>query len=226
MKLSVLIGTCDLYSPLWESFQICFDRYWKFNTQNLFIGETIRVPNYTNTKFETILQGKTVSAGMNNWGERMRQGIEACEEDYIFFILEDYFLDYTYSEEQMNDWLDAMKKYDMNRIQISGPLTPQFDVSDTEVGCPYNKYTLNSRYIISVQPSIWKKSFLLETLKSEYSPWDFEIKGSKLLIGTDHRTFADITVMDTRKYFNAVRIGFKKSVGWEKFRMKEKLKDF
>lgn len=220
MKLSVLIGTCDLYSPLWESFQICFDRYWKFNTKNLFVGETIKVPNITNTKFETILPGD------GEWGHRMRQGIEACEEDYIFFILEDYFLNYTYSENQMNDWLDAMKKYDMNRLQISGPLGPLFDVSDTEAGCPYNKFTLKSNYIISVQPSIWKKSFLLETLKSDYSAWDFEIKGSKLLIGTDHRTFADITIMDTRKYFNAVRRGFKKSVGWEEFRKSENLKDF
>ena len=48
--------------------------------------------------------------------------------------------------------------------------------------------------------------------------------GSSLLLNTEHKTFADVTM--PRTYFNAVRIGFNKSVGWEEFRIKEKLKDF
>ena len=218
MKLSVLIGTCDLYSPLWEPFQITFDRYWKFNTKNLFVGETVEVPNYTDTKFETIISGK------GKWGERIRKGIEVCEEEYIFFILEDYFLNYTYSEEQMNTWLVDMKKYDIDRLQISGPDVQRYDnVPD----CPYKRFT-NNEYLISVQPSIWKKSFLLETINPNYSPWQYEVTGSQVLAKSNikHNTFVDTTVTNTRKYFNAVRVGFKKSPGWEEFRIKEKLKDF
>jgi len=216
MKLSVLIGTCDAYEPLWEPFQITFDRYWKFPTQNLFVGETKVIPNYTDTKFDTIALGK------KSWGSRMRDGVIACKEEYIFFVLEDYFFNYSYDETQMNTWIEDMKKYDMNRLQVCGPPGEQ-RYMDKE-NCPYKIFQPNSRYIISVQPSIWKKSYLLEVLKDEYSPWDFELKGSALLLGTDHKTYADASIPTT--YFNAVRIGFKKSVGWEAFRDSEGLKDF
>lgn len=216
MNLSVLIGTCDKYSPLWESFQITFDRYWKFNTKNVFVGETKEIPFCTDTKFETVLSNKST------WGCRMIEGLELCDSDYIFFILDDYFFNYTYSEEQMNRWISDMEKYDMNRLQVCGPPGPQRHMEGD--GTPYKRFQPDSPYIISIQPSIWKKSYLLERLKCEYSPWDFEIKGSELLLNTDHKTFADDTIGTT--YFNAVRVGFKKSNGWEEFRISEGLKDF
>lgn len=218
MNLDVLIGSCDLYSPLWDNFQITFDRYWNFDTKNVIVSETKILEEITNTKFETILTTH------NKWGGRMREGIGKCDSDYIFFILEDYFFDYSYSKEQMETWVFDMEKYDINRLQISGPRGPQtYNIVENN---PYEKFSQTSEYLISIQPSIWRKSFLLETLKENYSPWDFEIIGSKLLLNTEHKTFADSTVTNTSKYFNAVRRGFKKSVGWENFRNKENLKDF
>ena len=102
MNLSVLIGTCDRYSPLWEPFQITFDRYWKFDSKNIFVGETIEIPKYTNTNFTTILSDK------KTWAGRMLEGIELCDSEYIFFILDDYFFDYVYTEENMSTWIKDM----------------------------------------------------------------------------------------------------------------------
>ncbi len=52
-------------------------------------------------------------------------------------------------------------------------------------------------YRISVGPSIWKKDSLLNSLKEEYSAWDFERIGSyseetksfRVLISTDYETY-------------------------------------
>jgi len=214
-NLSVLIGTCDAYRSLWENFSICFDKYWQHHTRNIFVGETISVPVCVNTKFETILCGKDIS-----WGRRMREGIEASE-DYIFFILDDYFFHYSYSEQQLNTYVADMELHKMNRLQISASGHQKY------VGAgnlKYDQIASHSKYLISMQPSIWRKGFLMDTLAPSYSPWDFEKKGTRRIRNKEKGTYIDRSVPSV--YFNAVRKGFKKSEGWEDFRKQQQLKDF
>jgi len=88
----------------------------------------------------------------------------------------------------------------------------------------YDQIVPNSNYLISMQPSIWRKEFLLNVLKPEYSPWDFELKGSRQIKNKETGIYIDRAVPTV--YFNAVRRGFIKTVGWEDFRKQQKLKDF
>lgn len=206
MNLTTLIGTCDSYSSLWEPFQITFNRYWKLNTENIFVGETVEVPHYTDTKFTTILSES------ETWGARMRKGIESCKTDYIFFILEDYFFNYSYTEKQLQDYLEICDKHNIDRLQIS-PSGHQL-YSEIEVDGVV-QFSNNSEYLISMQPSIWRKSFLYEVLLPEYSPWDFEIEGSHKMLKEKSNIFIDKKVPSV--YFNAVRKGKSKSPGWKEF---------
>ena len=43
-----------------------------------------------------------------------------------------------------------------------------------------HKMSPTSPWLTSVQPAIWRKSELLKFLKPEYTPWNFEVEGSKL----------------------------------------------
>ena len=96
---------------------------------------------------------------------------------------------------------------------------------------PYFHILDPSQYIISMQPSIWRKSFLQKALLKNYSLCDFDLTGSYVLNSTNnpftqtnHRVYTDEKA--PKRYFNAVRKGFVKSVGWEEFKEKEKLNDF
>lgn len=60
-----------------------------------------------------------------------------------------------------------------------------------------------------MQPSIWRKEFLLITLLSTFSPWDFELKGTELLKNKESNIFIDKLVKNV--YFHGVGKGFKKS---------------
>ena len=223
-NLSVLIGTCDAYCPLWKNFSICFNRYWKHRTRNIFVGETISVPSYGDTKFETILCDKD-----RPWGERMLAGIE-MSSDYIFFIVEDFFLSYSYLKQQLDMYVEDMKLHKMNRLQISrgGPPGQNY-VSVCNIN--YDRIADNSKYLISMQPSIWSREFLLRVLKPEYSPWDFEIEGSYQLRGKEKNTYIDRFYESFNVYFPAARSScygpdFRQEVGWEDFRKRHHLKDF
>lgn len=211
-NLTVLIGSCDAYSSIWKPFQICFDRYWKFDTKNYIVTEKLEVPNYTNTELITIKSEKST------WAKRMLDGISVANTEFIFFILEDYFFHYPYSYEKMSNWLMDMDKFEINRLQIS---PSEFQLYEEIENTPYHKLKTKSNYLISMQPSLWRKSFLMNVLKEEYSPWDFELKGSSLLKNKEHGIFIDRDIPNV--YFNAIRKGFKKSKGWDEFIKKEGL---
>lgn len=225
-SLTVLIGSCDSYQALWKNFQMCFDRYWTHNTNNIFVTEQKIVKNYTAKHFKSALSNK------NKWGARMLDGIAQCETKYIFFLLEDYFLHYEYQENQLEEYIDLMNLNNIDRLQISPSgfqsyiqcnyLKPKSNIPDNK----YLKFHKYSMYSISMQPSIWNKEYLKYVLSPEYSPWDFEITGSSKIAqdAHDHSIFLDSTIPNV--YFNAVRKGFIKSDNWDSFRTEHNLEDF
>ena len=112
-NLTVLIGSCDSYNVLWKNFQTCFDKYWDHNTDNIFVTEQKIVENFTKKHFRSVLSAK------NSWGARMLDGISECKTKYILFLLEDYFLDYKYSESQLEEYIDVINLNTIDRLQIS-----------------------------------------------------------------------------------------------------------
>lgn len=213
MNLSVLVGTCDKYYPLLEAFQICFNRSWELDTENFFLSETKDVPIITPTHFNTIfVQG--------NWGERVIKGLEEIQSDYVFFILDDYFFTYKFTHIQIQYYLNFCHTNRIDRLQISPSGHQKYSNESVE---NFNKFTITSPYLISMQPSIWSKAFLLEILEPEYSPWDFEIKGSNKLKGLDRKIFIDNSIPYT--YFNGVRKGMRKSPGWKEFFSAQNIKE-
>lgn len=225
-NITVVVGSCDAYNKLWKNFQICFDKYWDHQTNNIFITEQIPITNYTAKHFTPVLSNR------KNWGERMLEGIAQCETKYIFFILEDYFLHYKYSEEQLKEYIDLMDLNNIDRLQISPSdfqsyyncqyIKPNYTISDDK----YLRLEKHSLYSISMQPSIWNTNYLKYVLLPEYSPWEFEINGSQSISNDsrNHCIFVDSTIQNV--YFNAVRKGFIKNDNWYNFRTKHNLEDF
>lgn len=208
-NLTVLVGTCDDYSPLWANFKKCFNKYFPYDVNLLFVGETKKVPGHA-----TYLPGKL------EWGSRVRNSLSLVKDDYVFFLLEDYFLSFDYGLDRINSYIKDMEEYSMNRLQISK--------SDFQTYIPQEKYwkfANNSSYSFSMQPSIWRKDWIHDNCPDNFSPWNFECVNSDKYMGRDTKTYLDRSI-DFYVYFNAVRRGFKKSDGWESFRQREALEDF
>ena len=87
-----------------------------------------------------------------------------------------------------------------------------------------HKMSPNSPWLTSVQPAIWRKSELLKFLKPEYSPWNFEVKGSKEAKNNVENYF--VAKLDKPIYFNMVRKGKQPSPGWEEFLEQQNLTQY
>lgn len=209
MNLTLLVSSCDSYSPLWNNFFSLVDKYWVANCDKLFVTET-NAPECEG--FDIHLAGK------KPWGERILEALDIMDTDYVFFILEDYYLHYKYSEERLFVSMLMMDQLGIDRLQLS-PSGHQSYMDKNRFGIA--KFAKDSNYKISMQPSIWRKDFLKEVVKPHYSPWDFEVVGSFLLLNKDVPIYIDHSFDNV--YFNAVRKGMRKVDGVDKFLEKEGL---
>ena len=169
---------------------------------------------FSNNHYQTITPGK------KPWGERVLESLELIDTEYVFFILDDYYLTESFTQEFIDDHIKILEKH--NAVKI---------MTDIDYGEPIYylehieedlyKFKMTSDYLNSIQPAIWKTSYLKQVLKPDYSPWDFEIKGNDFT-----KTLNPIILLKARPehmYFNFVRIGGRISEGWEQLYIKENL---
>jgi hypothetical protein len=212
-KLSVVIGTCDLYSPLWKNFDILYKKYWNVDTRNIFVGETNPI---LYEGYENILPGNNLP-----WGYRMLQGINEVKTEYVCLLLEDYYFTEPITKEFIEEHISILEKHSAQKIMFD-KLYPPDVYTLKQLEDDLFLFDRNSQYLNSVQPAIWKTEYLKDILKPSYSPWNFEVEGN------GYTSMLNPTVLlKARKesvYFNFSRIGGRISEGWEKVFEKEGLK--
>lgn len=214
MNLTTVVGTCDSYLDLIPGFSILYERYFEPNVETLIVSETetLDMPNY-----------KFITPGKKQWGERIINALSETKTEYVFFVLDDYYLSQLLTNEYIEYLLKFMDNHKVNKVI----LTPVPDFAKYEYLESVNtmhKMSPNSPWLTSVQPSIWRKSELLKLLKPEYSPWNFEIKGSEEAKNNIENYF--VAKLDKPIYFNMVRQGKVPSPGWKEFLEQEDLAQY
>jgi hypothetical protein len=188
-----------------------FQRYWKLPTKNVLVSET---ETFDNPHYITTTPGKGA------WGGRMLDALNQIDTEYVFFILDDYYLTEPFTQEFIDNHIAILEEH--NAVKIM----PDIDYGEPiyyldHIKDDLYKFKMTSDYLNSVQPAIWKTSYLKQVLKPEYSPWNFEIEGNEYT-----KTLNPTILLKARPehmYFNFVRIGGRISEGWEQLYIKENL---
>lgn len=211
-NLSVIVGSCDLYCPLWKNFDTMFRRYWELQTVNYFSTETKKIDS---SNFISVLTNSNV------WSDRILEAVQKVKTKYVFFILEDYYLTEKITEEIIQLHIHAMDKFNLDKVMLA-PMSSYYKCFKDDF-TNYYKFEQESPYLTSVQPSIWNRLFLKRILQQrKYSPWEFEIEGTKYVSQYEHNI---CITLQKDIYFNVVRKGFKVSQDWEKFKEKHNLEE-
>ena len=117
-------------------------------------------------------------------------------------MLDDYLLTENISDEEINLHLNFLLEHESNKIMIDRhsifyryeSLIPYHDRTCL-------KFDINSGYLLSTQPSIWKKSFLQSVLDEKLDPWQFENYKTKTIRGKENKLF--LMLREKSIYFNA-----------------------
>ena len=214
MNLTTIVGTCDSYLDLIPGFSILYERYFEPNIETLIVSETenLDIPKY-----------KFITPGKKQWGERIINALSETKTEYVFFVLDDYYLCQLLTNEYIEYLLKFMDNRNVNKIMLS-PVPDFAKYEYLESINTMHKMSPTSPWLTSVQPAIWRKSELLKFLKPEYTPWNFEVKGSELAKNNIENYF--VAKLDNPIYFNMVRKGKQPSPGWEEFLKEQNLTQY
>lgn len=164
--VSVLIYSCDAYADIWEIFFKLFYRYWKCPYPVYLAAETKECQ-------ESGVE--TINCIGDTWTDRIRQAVEKIPSEYIIGMCEDMFL----RRDVRQFIIDKCVRY-MNQDARIACFNFEKDYNET-LACIYHNFGLkppNGDYKKSCQPSLWRKSILLEYLSVSQDPWEWEMSGT------------------------------------------------
>jgi hypothetical protein len=184
---TLIVGTCDNYSFLWENFKILAERYLPFK----------------NSKKIAFTESKTFGDGYvtsnhteSTWSNRFIKALEDVETEYVFFVLEDYYFTKKITEQDCKEITTLMSNRSLDKFMFYGRDFTWLTVTGLHQnahvfpqgnplsfpGAFYLQHP-QSMYLTSTAPAFWRTSYLKRCLAEGWSPWEFEIKGTERVAG-------------------------------------------
>jgi hypothetical protein len=193
--ISMYISTCDATMNFIPIFSYFYDKYWTKNNKLKFLGFS-PCPYKLNKRCEYISLADNQLGGVNNWSTYLINYFNSIDDEIILFGIDDHFI-VDFIDETILEYLIDVIKQNKSIGRIS--LIDNIDKRPHENIIDLDHFTLirqnqNTNYRIDCQFSLWRKDYLLNYMLSKWTPWDFEIEGSKLarndgyeILGTSKR---------------------------------------
>lgn len=180
-NLAFLMSSCDVYDDLWEPFFECLDLMWK----------DIDIPVYLNTehkvftpKNELGFQVRTLNQRSKktlSWSKRFIEALERIPEEYIFLVLDDFFVCDKVDADKMAQIVSLMEKdptiasFQLYGTRIRNRAPEAYIYEDALSYKLMGKQGWKTHFV----PTIWRKSTLLKWLRPWETIWAFEECGSQ-----------------------------------------------
>jgi hypothetical protein len=168
MNLSLLIHTFNGYQHIWPG---CLQSWAKIS---------IPVPKYFGTDIEFAEKHdfgdfNLLYSGHGSWSDRLIRLLSKIPTDYILYMQEDHWP--ISNPPDLSELMHIMTEKQLLRLQISQD-TRYYTLNRDVI--PYI-FDQKSKYLVSHQPTIWLKSFLLDQIRYNETPWINEYEGTKRL---------------------------------------------
>ena len=172
--LTILVNSCDAYSDLWDAFFKLFSKYGGELTKcNIILNADSKKYNYDGLN---IICPNNYSTPQQ-WGARVKNCLKYVKTDYVFMLLDDFFLQRPCDIEVISNcicWLKANKNIGAFNLLS---LKQSEDESNLFKGFCY--INTNVDYRLNSQACVWDKNVLDQSILDIESPWDWEIFGNK-----------------------------------------------
>lgn len=169
MNLSLLVHTFNRYEKYWDGFLKGYTKNFSQVLPSYFGSDTNCHSSHNFGNFKVIYSGE------GEWSDRLRSLLQQIPTDYVFYIQEDMWP--SLPPPNLSELMDFVIKNDILRLQIS-PVVQFYSLHGSKIPLFFH---YKSKYLVSHQPSIWKKDFLFRCLKPNEDPWKNEYEGTKRL---------------------------------------------
>lgn len=176
-RLSFLMSSCDSYEDLWRPFFECVQKFWPEIPYPIYLNTELKeFTGVGSIKVNTLNQ---VKKGNMSWSARFRDVLLRIPTEYVFLVLDDFFLCDVVDNSFIERLLDEMDRdKSIPSIQLNGTrmiLNGEPDLTDGEMKiCNLWPKGWATHFV----PTIWRKETLLSWLRPWESIWGFEGYGS------------------------------------------------
>jgi len=176
--LAILVNSCDKYEDTWYPFFKLLQIQWENHPKSIYL-------NTENKKYECpFMDVKTICTGNEAWTERVKNAVMQIEQEYVLFMLDDFFVLDKVDEEKFGEVFDDFKTNKDVGFAWFYPLI--FDKKKS-IGKCFIETPKTYKYRVGAGLALWRKDFLLMMLYQPADPWLFETRASKLSLLTDYK---------------------------------------
>lgn len=164
----MLVNSCDKYEDAWAPF---FALYKIMGAEKA--TDNAIILNTETKQFSCdYLPIRTINSGHNRtWSQRLIEVLQKINTEYVFCLLEDFFIQSPFYSEGFNQCLDYMRSHpEVGCIHTTptgmnyGPTKDLF----------FERHFSNDQCNIAVVAVLWRKTFLMKLLRPHENIWQFE----------------------------------------------------
>jgi hypothetical protein len=175
--VAVVVHSCDRYQLLYKGFEFFFKKHWPLHSAISNFYFLTEEADFNSDLFINIKTGK------GEWSDRLRKGLHLLEEKYILYLQEDMWFTKSLSTEVLDAIAsftieNYVKLFKLNSSEVFVTVPTEDFIAGLGVAVLNNR---ESDFLMSHQPSMWNKDFLISQLKANEHPWRNERKGTKRL---------------------------------------------
>jgi len=166
----VVTTSCYKYNHIWPIYFRLFKKYWPDCPYNFMLLTDVG-------KYEDI---QVFSTGKDfGWASNLKKLLENVKEEKVILLVEDLLLCNYVNTKMVMQASHYLDKYSLGVVRLE-PYHKQtkFGLKDWEIDENYGVINKYDNYSVSIQPSVWRKSTLMQLLLNGETAWDVEIKGS------------------------------------------------
>ncbi len=166
-NIAVFVSSCDRYSDLWDGFYQLFFKYWPDCQLPVYHVSDSR--KFAHPKVTSICPGQP--GKRYTWSGLTKWALEQISEEYILFILDDYFLIRPVDTALLEQCFEAMKREKASYLRLTPNPPP---------AAPLGAYPhigvlpKNAPWRTSLQLALWKKEALWQLLDERENQWEYE----------------------------------------------------
>lgn len=182
MNLSLLIHTFNDYKKFWPGCVKSWLPIINSNELNNKVWGHSDIDNfYFGTDVHTGIDSDVhpftkIYSGSGEWSDRLINLLSNIDCDYVLYCQEDMWP--SSFPPNLSEMMKIVSEKQLLRLQLS-PIVQFYSLSGSELPLYFHP---SSKYLVSHQPSIWNKKFLLSCLEEGEDPWQNEYKGSLRLL--------------------------------------------
>lgn len=175
--VSVIVSSCDSFAACWSPLMHGFERYWPDGPSpiRLIVNRLL---------FEHPRTSVFATGADHGWACNLRMALAATEQPFILYMQEDYWIDRAVDTALIDSYVNHFRdgRLDYLRLVPVPPGTEACEFDDR-----IRLLAPQARYRTSLQAALWRKTVLIELLRDDESPWNFELVGNERSRAYGHR---------------------------------------